>query len=265
MGEAYPDYFGLYYRSAQSGHRQPWLRPVVGMYVALQMSRDLPRDLSDPLPNYVGYSKVNYVGTADGPSALNKYDNSVIFSAALLDYDRDDASESSVSFVIESLFNLPDSPYFINGRDALMIAASDCAVSGEPDTYECCEHHACNTSVAKAFASRGIGEPDEGVHIDAEIANSDYRPTTSTLVLDGAYPNPFSDAVHVRFDLLQTEFVSLNVYDASGRLISQLVNRTMAPGANTVMWKPEGLPVGAYFYEITAGATVKRGSLIYVR
>jgi hypothetical protein len=264
LGEAYPDYFGLYYRSRQLGNDSTWVHPVFSEYVAMETSLDLPRDVSAPAPNYSGYGHVNYVGLEEGGS-INEYDNSVIFSGALLDFDRNDDSENSASFIIESLSNLPVTPTFRSGRDALMIAASACAISQQPDTYECCESQACDADVAGAFASRGIGEPEEGIVLADEPEARPPLPTTPILDVHPTYPNPFSVDAHVRYELRRPESVRIRVYDAGGRLVDRIQDRPMSTGSHTFTWSPRNQPPGAYFFEITAGMHIKRGSMILVK
>jgi len=67
------------------------------------------------------------------------------------------------------------------------------------------------------------------------------------------YPNPFNAATNISFSLPQASDVRLDIYDMLGRKVSSLVNEYMFAGYHTVVWKPDGLGSGMYFYRITAG------------
>jgi len=67
------------------------------------------------------------------------------------------------------------------------------------------------------------------------------------------YPNPFNAATNISFSLPRAADVRLDIYDMLGRKVSSLVNEYMFTGYHTVVWKPDGLGSGMYFYIITTG------------
>jgi len=69
------------------------------------------------------------------------------------------------------------------------------------------------------------------------------------------YPNPFNPSTKINFDLPKAGFVTINVYDISGRLVKQLANQQMSPGKYTVTFDSHELNLssGVYFYRINAG------------
>jgi len=70
-----------------------------------------------------------------------------------------------------------------------------------------------------------------------------------------AFPNPFSDKLNVSFDLPQSDFVNISVYDMSGKRVSELVNEVLPQGSNSFCWmgttgsgiKPDA---GVYFLRV---------------
>jgi len=66
------------------------------------------------------------------------------------------------------------------------------------------------------------------------------------------YPNPFNAVTTIEYSLLKASHVTLEIYDAHGRLLETLVNRSQAPSEYSEDWNPSGLPSGVYFYRLRA-------------
>ena len=72
------------------------------------------------------------------------------------------------------------------------------------------------------------------------------------------YPNPFNPVTSIAFTLPSAQRVQLWIYDARGKLVKRLVDRTGAPGPNQVTWdgtNGSGAKVasGVYYYQLAAG------------
>lgn len=65
------------------------------------------------------------------------------------------------------------------------------------------------------------------------------------------YPNPFNPATVINFAIPATIYVSLNVYDISGKQVASLVNNVKAAGYYSVTFDAKGLSSGMYFYKLT--------------
>jgi hypothetical protein len=79
------------------------------------------------------------------------------------------------------------------------------------------------------------------------------------------YPNPFNPVTTLKFAIPESDFVTVKVFDISGREIAQLVNGTMNAGYHTVQFNGSDFASGIYFYRITTGSgfeKVMRMSLI---
>lgn len=86
----------------------------------------------------------------------------------------------------------------------------------------------------------------------------------AALVLHQNRPNPFNPLTTIEYRIPDQCRVHLAVYDAAGRLVETLVDRTQAAGAHLVEWNGighDGRPVGSgvYLYRLIAGKeTVSR-------
>ncbi len=67
------------------------------------------------------------------------------------------------------------------------------------------------------------------------------------------YPNPFNPETRINFDLPDEGFVSLKVFDMSGKEIATLVNEVRNAGYHTVSFNASGVSSGIYFYKLTTG------------
>jgi photosystem II stability/assembly factor-like uncharacterized protein len=67
------------------------------------------------------------------------------------------------------------------------------------------------------------------------------------------YPNPFNPNTIIRFQIKDSRFVKLKIYDILGKEISTLVNEKMQPGTYEVKFDGSRLASGVYFYKLQAG------------
>jgi len=72
-----------------------------------------------------------------------------------------------------------------------------------------------------------------------------------TLLLAQNYPNPFNPQTTIRFDLPESSYVTLRVYDMMGREIQALADGTLAAGIHEARFDATGLPSGSYIYQLT--------------
>jgi hypothetical protein len=64
------------------------------------------------------------------------------------------------------------------------------------------------------------------------------------------HPNPFNPETSISFDLKESGFVTLKVYNLLGREVATLVNGEEAAGQHTVLFSAANLPSGIYLYRL---------------
>lgn len=79
------------------------------------------------------------------------------------------------------------------------------------------------------------------------------------------YPNPFNPMTNIKFDIPKSAFVKLTVYDALGRVVTELVNKQMDAGSYVADWNASQYASGIYFYRIQAGEYIKEMKMILVK
>jgi len=108
-------------------------------------------------------------------------------------------------------------------------------------------------------AGQGIYEYSYG---PLGIPNPNEIPTAFKLLQN--YPNPFNPVTKIVYQIPKASYIKLSVYDASGKLVSILVDGYQSQLTNTVDFNAEGLSSGVYFYKIESGdfKDVKRMVLV---
>ena len=87
----------------------------------------------------------------------------------------------------------------------------------------------------------------------AVVLSQDAVPTEFGLSQN--YPNPFNPSTVIDFSVAKDSYVSLNVYDITGRLVSTLVDGNMSTGYHSVLWngadnKGMSVSAGIYIYAL---------------
>src|SRR6266536_4448088 len=94
-------------------------------------------------------------------------------------------------------------------------------------------------------------------------SNSLYSSLTNEKIVSNTVqlkiaPNPFSNTTIISFTLLQSQKVSIIIFDVNGRLIKTLANVQMQPGTYQLVWnardeKGKGVDAGIYFLKMQTG------------
>jgi hypothetical protein len=101
-----------------------------------------------------------------------------------------------------------------------------------------------------------IGVVDQDGEFMSAIQTVNVKALTAALSQNE--PNPFNPETTIRFTMPSSGNVTLNIYDAAGRLVRSLVNGVTEAGSHNVTWNGvdnHGSPVssGVYFYRLSAG------------
>jgi hypothetical protein len=84
------------------------------------------------------------------------------------------------------------------------------------------------------------------------VANEENLP--EDFVLYQNYPNPFNPTTNIQYAISSRQFVKLIIYDLLGRQVEILVNEEKAAGTYEVIWYPNNLSSGVYFYQLLVSA-----------
>ncbi len=84
------------------------------------------------------------------------------------------------------------------------------------------------------------------------------------------YPNPFNPTTTIKFQLPEQSFVTLKIYDITGKEIKTLVSSDLSAGYYSVVWNAtdnngKKVSSGIYFYRISAGNFVSVKKLMLLK
>ncbi len=79
------------------------------------------------------------------------------------------------------------------------------------------------------------------------------------------FPNPFNPGTTIRYDVSESRFVTITVYDMLGRLVATLVNEWKNAGTYNVRFNGEGLASGVYIYRLEARPTIVSRKMVLMR
>ena len=83
--------------------------------------------------------------------------------------------------------------------------------------------------------------------------------------LEQNYPNPFNPSTNIKFQIPNSAFVNLKVYDILGNEVATLVNEEKSTGSYEVNFNAKGLSSGIYFYTINAGSFVETKKMLLMK
>jgi hypothetical protein len=83
--------------------------------------------------------------------------------------------------------------------------------------------------------------------------------------LNQNYPNPFNPSTKINFALPKSSFVSLKVFDVTGREVANLVNEKLNVGTYAYEFNAGSLTSGIYFYRINADGFTETKKMMLIK
>jgi flagellar hook assembly protein FlgD len=80
-----------------------------------------------------------------------------------------------------------------------------------------------------------------------------------------AFPNPFNPNTTIQYNVKNSESISLQVIDISGRVVETLLEDIIEPGNHEITWDARNQPSGIYFVKLTSGERSQTQKLILLK
>jgi len=104
---------------------------------------------------------------------------------------------------------------------------------------------------------------ENGVVVSVEEELEEY--VINSYALEQNYPNPFNPSTGIRYEIGDTRFVTLKVYDVLGREVAVLVNEQLSAGSYEVEFDAESLTSGIYFYKLQSGSFIESRKMMLIK
>jgi hypothetical protein len=178
----------------------------------------------------------------------------------------DPVEDSSVTYSVGIRFTGGNTMWFSGLQDTLLwIARSELALDRNHPT----------TMTWEVWASDGIDSvrsPDVFTLMAAPMTDHELGlllvPTE--VKLGPLYPNPFNNAITIEFGLPESYRTEVDVFNASGQRVQQLVNGILPAGSHRVTWngfdnKGFLASAGIYIVRVTTPVAVKKQTIVLIR
>ena len=115
--------------------------------------------------------------------------------------------------------------------------------------------------------------PDENnpIAVNTVTASADdYEVFPDEFALFQNYPNPFNPNTQISFDIPNSEFITVRIFNLLGQDIKTLASKIMKPGRYTFEWDGKDLlsndvASGVYFYELRGESFISRKKMLLIR
>lgn len=86
-----------------------------------------------------------------------------------------------------------------------------------------------------------------------------------TFALEQNFPNPFNPGTNINFSLPSETKVKLEIYNAIGEKVLDLIDGDMAAGRHQIYFDATGLPSGLYLYRLVSGNRVESRKMMLLK
>jgi len=79
------------------------------------------------------------------------------------------------------------------------------------------------------------------------------------------FPNPVINTASISFSLIQSQNISMKIFDVSGRLLSTLAEKIFEAGENKLVWSAADVNVGIYFLQFQSAENLQTEKLLVTK
>jgi hypothetical protein len=195
-----------------------------------------------------GYYTNVIIVTGDGCACIHLEDILPVEMGSIAITPRDASVELTWNTLAETSLN-----YFNIIRDGEVRATVNAtAEEGLGATYSYTDE--ARNGVTYSYSLVAVDESgNETVLRETEATPNANLAVITEYALHQNYPNPFNPTTSIVFDVVESNHVTLTIYNAMGQEVATLVNGTYNNGRHSVEFSSENLTSGLYFYNVKIG------------
>jgi len=137
-----------------------------------------------------------------------------------------------------------------------------------------------NITLSISSANLEVGIYEAYIKIETDFGQILYLPVCLEVISDippvekyklyQNYPNPFNPFTRIRFDLPESAYVKLQIFNLKGQLIKTLIKEDINAGEQVAYWdgkndNGKSVSSGIYFYKLKAGNYQKAKKMVLVK
>ena len=103
------------------------------------------------------------------------------------------------------------------------------------------------------FANSDIGGLFAYTYSGITEVEDKFSDIPQNYILRQNYPNPFNPSTNIEFQIPNSQYVSLKIFNLLGQEIETLVSQKLATGNYTYNWDASSFASGIYFYKLQIG------------
>ena len=84
-------------------------------------------------------------------------------------------------------------------------------------------------------------------------------------ILSQNFPNPFNSSTSIHYSIGESRFITIEIYDALGRLRDILASEVMPAGNHYITWDADGSASGVYYYRLNCGGRSVTRKMLLLR
>ncbi len=107
--------------------------------------------------------------------------------------------------------------------------------------------------------------PNPKSNLVLRLSSTSSMETPEEFLLHQNYPNPFNSSTVIRYSLPINCWVTLKIYDITGKVIAILIDDNQIAGLHSVNWDAGGLASGIYFYKMTIDKLTQIKKTVLIR
>jgi len=224
---------------------------LINLQVVLNQLTSLPENIGNMTHlEYLNLSRNNINSLPQGMGNMN--------NLKILDLHSNQLS-GEVPSEIGNLTNLTSLNLSLN--QFTTITDGICNIYSNLDPFLIYQNNIC-PPYPECLTEEDIGEQDTTNCSTMSIIDN-LKPTIYNL--SSPYPNPFNPTTTISFSIPQSDLVSLNIYDITGKLVTTLINEQLNIGYHSINWDGTNQSSGMYFVRMESEEYVKTQKLLLVK
>lgn len=120
---------------------------------------------------------------------------------------------------------------------------------------------------ALAFSLNGelYAATGAGLYRSVNLSSAGVQPSSEqvpSIIVSQNSPNPFPQSTTISFTLPAASYISLNLFDATGREVARIASGYFNAGEHEVPFARGNLPAGVYFYRLEANGSIETRAMV---